>query len=46
MTVAKVFVQEIVLKFGIPQVILTDQGSNFLSDLFANVWKIVKNQEN
>ena len=46
MTVAKVLVQEIVLKFGIPQVILTDQGSNFLSDLFANVWKIVKNQEN
>jgi hypothetical protein len=33
MSVAKVFVQEIFLKFGIPQVILTDQGSNFLSDL-------------
>jgi len=37
MTVAKVFVGEIVLKFGIPQLILTDQYSNFLSDLFANV---------
>lgn len=42
MTVAKVFVQEIVLKFGIPQVILTDQGSNFLSDLFANVCKLLR----
>jgi len=26
-TVAKIFVEEIILKFGIPQVILTDQGS-------------------
>jgi len=32
MTVAKIFVEEIGLKFGITQVILTDQGSNFLSD--------------
>jgi len=39
MTVARVFVQEIVLKFEIPQVLLTDKGSNFLSDLFANVCK-------
>jgi len=37
MTVTKVFVQEIVLKFGIPQVLLIGQGSNFLSDLFKNV---------
>ena len=28
------------MKFGIPQVILTDQGSNFLNDLFANVCKL------
>jgi len=44
-TIARVFVEEIVLKFGIPQVILTDQGSNFLSELFTNVcklWKIKK----
>jgi len=41
-TVARVFVEEIVLKFGIPQVILTDQGSNFLSDLFANVCKFLR----
>ena len=42
MTVAKVFVEEIVLKFGIPQIILTDQGSNFLSDLFANVCELLR----
>jgi transposase InsO family protein len=41
-TVAKVFVKEVVLKFGIPQVLLTDQGTNFLSELFANVCKLLK----
>jgi transposase InsO family protein len=42
MTVARVFVQEIVLKFGIPKVLLTDQGSNFLSDLFAKMCKLLR----
>ena len=42
MTVARVFVEEIILKFGIPQVLLTDQGSNFLSDQFANVCKLLR----
>ena len=41
-TIARIFVEEIVLKFGILQVILTDQGSNFLSDLFTNVCKLLK----
>ena len=41
-TIARVFVEEIVLKFGILQVILTDQGSNFLSELFTNVCKLLK----
>jgi len=34
MTISKVFVDEVILKFGIPQMILTDQGSNFLSEIF------------
>jgi len=38
-TIARVFVEEIVLKFGIPQVILTDKGSNFLSE-FTNLCKL------
>jgi hypothetical protein len=32
-TVAKAFVEEVILKFGIPQMVLTDQGSNFMSDV-------------
>ena len=42
MTVATAFVEEIVLKFGIPHAVLTDQGSNFMSEDFANVCKILK----
>jgi IS30 family transposase len=42
MTVARAFVEEIVLKFGIPQSVLTDQGSNFMSEVFANVCKLLK----
>jgi hypothetical protein len=41
-TVAKAFVGEVVLKFGIPQMMLTDQGSNFMSDVFTNVCKFLK----
>jgi transposase InsO family protein len=41
-TVARAFVEEIILKFGIPQSILTDQGSNFMSEVFRNVCKILK----
>ena len=41
-TIARVYVEEIVLKFGIAQVILTDQGSNFLSELFTNVCMLLK----
>jgi len=42
MTIARAFVEEIILKFGIPQIILTDQGSNFMSEVFRNVCKILK----
>ena len=41
-TVAREFVQNIVLKYGIPEVILTDQGANFLSELFANVCRLLQ----
>jgi len=42
MTIARAFVEEIILKFGIPQTILTDQGSNFMSEVFRNVCKLLK----
>jgi len=41
-TVGKAFVEEVVLKFGIPQMILTDQGSNFMTKVFTNVCKLLK----
>jgi len=42
MTIARVFVEQINLKFGIPQVLLTDQASNFLRELFTNVCKLLR----
>jgi len=44
-TTAKEFVLNIVLKFGSPAQILTDQRSNFLSDLFKNTCKSLKNKK-
>lgn len=41
-TVAREFVRNIVLKFGTPEVVLTDQGSNFLSELFRNTCKLLR----
>jgi len=40
-TIAKAFVEEVILKFGIPQKILTDQGSNFMREVFT-VCKLLK----
>ena len=40
-TIARVFVEEVILKFGIPQMILTDQGSNFMSEIFTNICKLL-----
>jgi len=41
-TVAKEFVLNIVLKFCTPAQILTEQGSNFLSDRFKRTCKLLK----
>jgi hypothetical protein len=41
-TVAKAFVLDVVLKFGAPAQILTDKGSNFLSNLFKITCKLLK----
>lgn len=41
-TVARKFVRNIVLKFGIPEVVPTDQGSKFLSELFQNTCKLLR----
>jgi hypothetical protein len=39
---AREFVHNIVLKFGIPAVVLTDQESNILSELFQNICKLLR----
>jgi transposase InsO family protein len=41
-TVAKTFVTQIVLRYGAPNVIQTDQGANFVSELFQNTCKLLK----
>ena len=41
-TVAKAFVTKVVLEHGIPEKILTDQGTNFTSEMFKNTCKILK----
>lgn len=39
-TVAKVFAEEFICKFGVSESILTDQGSNFMSSLFQSLCKL------
>jgi len=41
-TVAKEFVTKIICEHGIPETVLTDQGTNFLSKVFKNVCKVLK----
>lgn len=40
-TVARAFVEKIVLKHGVPHQLLTDQGSNFVSGLMTEVCKLL-----
>lgn len=42
MTVANAFVKGIVCKFGVPESILTDQGTNFMSDVFTQTCKLLR----
>jgi hypothetical protein len=41
-TVARAFVANIVLKYGTPSILQTDQGANFISEVFQNTCKIPK----
>ena len=41
-TIAKTFVIKIIIEHGIPEKILTDQGTNFISEVFKNVCKLLK----
>ena len=41
-TVARAFVKRIVLTYGTPQILQTDQGASFISEVFKNTCKILK----
>jgi len=41
-TVAKEFVSKIVFEHGMPEKILTDQDTNFTSEMFKNTCKLLK----
>jgi hypothetical protein len=40
--VARAFIEKIVLMYGTPQILQTDQGANFVSKVFKNTCKILK----
>ena len=39
-TIAQIFVEKIIFRYGVPQKLITDQGTNFLSDLLNAISKI------
>lgn len=41
-TIATSFVTDIICKYGLMNTLVTDQGTNFMSDLFKNVCKLFK----
>ena len=41
-TVARAFVEKIVLTYGIPQILQADQGANFMIEVFMNTCKILE----
>lgn len=41
LTTARAFVHDVVLRYQLPRVITTDNGTNFTSDLFSNVTKLL-----
>lgn len=41
-TIARAFVKYFMCSYGTPDIILTDQGSNFKSDLFKRICKLLK----
>lgn len=44
-TLAEAFVTHIICKFSAPEVVLTDKGVNFLSNLFRAICKILKSKK-
>ena len=45
-TVARAFVSQVILQYGTPSIVQTDQGANFVSEMFKKHMQIVENKEN
>ena len=41
-TIAEAVVEKIICEYGVPEKILTDQGRNFLSEMFKNICKLFR----
>jgi hypothetical protein len=41
-TVARVFVENVVLRYGTPQILQTDQGANFMNEMFKHTCNLLK----
>lgn len=41
-TIARILIDEIICRFGTPRTLLTDRGSNFKSELLAEVLQILQ----
>jgi transposase InsO family protein len=41
-TIAREFVLQVILRHGAPRTVQTDQGSNFLSEMFKNTCKLLR----
>jgi hypothetical protein len=41
-TISREFVTQVILKYGISCIILTDQGTNFLREVFQNICKLLR----
>ena len=42
LTVAKIFVEQVICRHGMPRALLTDRGTNFVSKLFQEICKFLK----
>lgn len=41
-TISRIFYDEIISRYRIPEILLTDQGANFTSEVFKRVCKLLK----
>ncbi|KIH54937.1 hypothetical protein ANCDUO_14914 [Ancylostoma duodenale] len=40
-TIAKTFVNDVICRYGVPEILITDRGSNYTSELFKDIVEII-----